>query len=59
MYIIYIVAVAAAASAAAAGAAVNVVYFFLRSCVHLGQNHLPFGFVVRPTQAKWNHSMGH
>jgi hypothetical protein len=21
--------------------------------------HFPFGFVVRPTQGKWNHSMGH
>lgn len=34
--------------------------FFLRnSSEHFGQNHLPFGFVVSPTQAKWNHSMGH
>lgn len=35
------------------------IYFFLRSCEHFGQNHLPFGFVVSPTQAKWNHSIGH
>lgn len=34
-------------------------YFFFRSCEHFGQNHLPFGFVVSPTQAKWNHSIGH
>lgn len=33
--------------------------FFLRnSSEHLGQNHLPLGLVVRPTHAKWNHSMG-
>lgn len=37
----------------------QIAYFFLRSCEHFGQNHLPFGFVVKPTQAKWNHSMGH
>lgn len=37
----------------------NWIYFFLRSCVHFGQNHFPLGFVVSPTQAKWNHSMGH
>lgn len=35
------------------------IYFFLRSCEHLGQNHFPFGLVVKPTQAKWNHSIGH
>lgn len=35
------------------------IYFFLRSCEHFGQNHLPFGFVVSATQAKWNHSIGH
>ena len=23
------------------------------------QNHLPFGFELRPTQPKWNHSIGH
>lgn len=34
-------------------------YFFLRSCEHFGQNHFPFGFIVKPTQAKWNHSIGH
>lgn len=38
---------------------VDVIYFFFLSAVHLGQNHFPFGFVVNPTQAKWNHSMGH
>lgn len=37
----------------------DAVYFFLRSCEHFGQNHFPFGFVVKPTQAKWNHSIGH
>lgn len=26
---------------------------------HLGQYHFPFGFVVRVTQEKWNHSIGH
>jgi hypothetical protein len=35
------------------------IYFFFLSAVHLGQNHFPFGFVVNPTQAKWNHSIGH
>ena len=34
-------------------------YFFLRSSVQRGQNHLPLGFIFSPTQAKWNHSMGH
>lgn len=34
-------------------------YFFFRSWVHFGQNHLPLGFVRSPTQAKWNHSMVH
>ena len=24
---------------------------------HFGQYHLPFGFVVSPTQLKWNHSI--
>lgn len=27
--------------------------------LHLGQYHRPFGLSVMPTQAKWNHSMGH
>jgi len=35
------------------------IYFFFLSAVHFGQNHFPFGFVVNPTQAKWNHSIGH
>lgn len=35
------------------------IYFFFLSCVHLGQYHFPLGFVVNPTQAKWNHSIGH
>lgn len=35
------------------------VYFFFLSAMHFGQNHFPFGFVVNPTQAKWNHSIGH
>lgn len=29
------------------------------SPLHFGQYHLPFGLVVRVTQEKWNHSMGH
>ena len=33
--------------------------FFFLSRMHRGQYHFPFGFVVRPTQAKWNHSIGH
>lgn len=33
-------------------------YFFFLSVEHLGQNHFPFGLLVRPTQVKWNHSMG-
>lgn len=34
-------------------------YFFFRSLEHFGQYHFPLGLVVRPTQAKWNHSIGH
>lgn len=34
-------------------------YFFFLSCMHFGQYHFPFGFVVKPTHAKWNHSIGH
>lgn len=34
-------------------------YFFLRSPIHRGQYHLPFGFDVRFTHGKWNHSIGH
>jgi len=33
--------------------------FFFLSSMQRGQYHFPFGFVVRPTQAKWNHSIGH
>jgi len=33
--------------------------FFFLSCMQRGQYHFPFGFVVRPTHAKWNHSIGH
>jgi hypothetical protein len=38
---------------------VSTVHFFFRSAVHFGQNHFPLGLVVNPTQAKWNHSIGH
>lgn len=26
---------------------------------HMTTNHFPLGLVVRPTQAKWNHSIEH
>lgn len=32
-------------------------YFLFLSWEHRGQYHLPLGLVVRPTHAKWNHSM--
>lgn len=37
--------------------ALSMVFSF--SPLHLGQYHLPLGLWWRPTQEKWNHSMGH
>lgn len=34
-------------------------FFFFISVLQRGQYHFPFGFVVRLTHAKWNHSIGH
>ena len=32
--------------------------FRFLSSLHFGQYQLPFGFAVKPTQGKWNHSIG-